>query len=288
LTVCHPKAKVILAHSRDKLLSSEPLPDNFKDRTLKVLQEAGVEVLLSHRLASSSSVDGANEVEFTNGKKLVAGLVIKAMVKSIPSTSFLPKEALNEEGLINVLPSLQLSGDLPNSEYYFAAGDVVNWSGIKRCGGAMHMGKLVGGNIHQLIVRDLSRSAEKPRFKEMRQIPPMITVAVGKEAVSYGPPFGTSSGKWLMQVFFGEDLGFRRRYMTSGPIVPLLISDSHLEFSSPWGGAWLGRVVDRDAGKPFEHSSPQWSKHLGSSYPRSSAFPKGSSKQLKVVGRYRI
>lgn len=216
LTVCHSKAKVILAHSRDKLLSAEPLPDAFKDRALKSLQAAGVEVLVNHRLESSNvTEDGANEVKFTSGEKLVVGVVIMAISKSVPSTNFLPKEALNEEGFVNVSPSLQLSGDLPNAEYHFAAGDMINWSGIKRCGGAMHMGKLVAFNLYQIILRDQSAAKKKLKFKEMRQVPPMITIAVGREAVSYAPwPMGISSGKRMMKIFFEDDLGFRSRCNT--------------------------------------------------------------------------
>ncbi|KAH8674207.1 hypothetical protein BX600DRAFT_509393 [Xylariales sp. PMI_506] len=210
LKICYPDLKVILAHSRDKILSAEPLPDAFKDRSLRAVQEAGVDVLLEHRLSTQTPVEAGYEVEFTNGEKLIAGVVIMAISKSVPTSSYLPKEVLDESGYVNVLPSLQLSSDIANAERHFAVGDIINWSGIKRCGTAMHMGKLAGFNVYQAI-RGLgieSESTKKPKFKELRDIPPMITVAVGRTAVSCGPR-GVRAGKRAMKLFFEEDLGFR-------------------------------------------------------------------------------
>lgn len=212
LKTCQPNVKVILAHSREKLLSSEPLPDMVKDCALDLTRESGVEVLMSHRLVSSTPIkkdDGteAYEVVFENGHKAVASVVIMAISKSIPSTDFLPKETLNEEGLVNVLPSLQLASTVtPNADTHFAVGDMIKWSGIKRCGGAMYEGKIAALNIHQLILQEVSE--KEPKFTEISEFPPMIGLAVGKVAVSYGPE-GMNSGKQVMQNFFEDDLGFR-------------------------------------------------------------------------------
>lgn len=211
LALCYPKSKVILAHSRDRLLSTEPLPDSFKERSMKLLQESGVTVLLNHRLKDSRPVENGSEVEFTNGKKLAAGVVIMAISRSVPSTDFLPRAVLNEEQYVNVVPSLQFPSSISNSDFHFAAGDIINWSGIKRCGSSMHMGKLAGWNIYQLIMKDLSRSTKKTKLKELGPIPPMITIAVGRKAVSCGPR-GMTSGKRTMRLFFEDDLGFRSKY----------------------------------------------------------------------------
>ncbi|KAK9422938.1 hypothetical protein SUNI508_04605 [Seiridium unicorne] len=208
LKLWHPNTRVILAHSRDKLLSAEPLSDTFKERSLRILRESGVEVILNHRLSESKSIEEGNEVYFTNGERLTAGVIVMAISRSVPSTDFLPKEALDQDAYVNVLPSQQFCGNVPNSAVHFAAGDMINWSGIKRCGSSMHMGKLVGWNVYQSIMRDLSRSIEKPKFKELGPVPPMITIAVGKKAVSCGPR-GTTSGKRTMRLFFEDDLGFR-------------------------------------------------------------------------------
>ncbi|KAI1844476.1 hypothetical protein JX266_009363 [Neoarthrinium moseri] len=208
LKICYPYIRVILAHSRDKLLSSEPLPDTFKDRSLKLLRDAGVEVMLKCRLVNNKTVAGGQEVDFSNGDRLTASVVIMAISRSVPSTTFLPKESLTEEGYVNVTPSLQLAATVPNSSVHFAAGDMINWSGIKRCGSAMHMGKLVGFNVCQLIQQKGSKAAKAPKLKELSNIPPMITVAIGKSAASYGP-LGVKSGKRTMRLFFEQDLGFR-------------------------------------------------------------------------------
>ena len=220
LKVVQPNVKVTLAHSRDKLLSAEPLPDDVKDVTLELTREAGVEVLMNHRLVRSTPAKNASgadvfEVEFENGHKMVASQVVMAISKSVPSTDFLPKAALSDEGLVNVVPSLQLaSADVPNASVHFAVGDLINWSGIKRCGAAMHEGKFAGLNIHQLMLQELAGKA--PEFNELAEIPPMIGLAVGKNGVSYGPE-GMKSGPTVMTYFFEEDLGFR----STRPLLPL-------------------------------------------------------------------
>ncbi len=109
LKVTNPDTQVTLVHSREKLLSSEDLPDETKDRALEVLRESGVEVLMSHRLASAKKAENGNgapryDVEFTNGKVMVASEVIMAMSKSVPTTSYLPKSALTEAGYVKIHP----------------------------------------------------------------------------------------------------------------------------------------------------------------------------------------
>lgn len=218
LKTVQPNVKVTLAHSRAKLLSAEPLPEQVQDCALELTRASGVECLLEHRLTRSTPIKNAAgqdayEVEFENGHKMTASVVIMAISKSVPSTDFLPKEALSEEGLVNVSPSLQLKNkDIPNSESHFAIGDQINWSGIKRCGGAMHQGKYAGLNIHQLMQRELEGAEVK--FNEIGEVPPMIGLAVGKQGISYGPE-GMKSGPQVMQYFFEEDLGFKRKFSSA-------------------------------------------------------------------------
>ncbi len=214
LKVSQPHVKVTLAHSRDKLLSAEPLPDSAKECAGELVVETGVELLLNHRLASSKPAKdeagrGLYEVEFTNGHRMLASEVIVAVSQSVPSTDFFPAAALNEAGLVNVLPTLQLAdAGIPNAESHFASGDLINWSGIKRCGAAMHEGSYAALNIHQLMLRDLS--GKEPELRQLNQIPPMIGLAVGKTAMSYGPE-GLGHGPEVMKTFFEEDLGFRSK-----------------------------------------------------------------------------
>lgn len=220
-----PTVQVTLAHSRDKLLSAEPLPDMVKDCALELAEQGGVEVLLNHRLASRTLVKGADgsdlyEVEFTNGHKMTVSEVIMAISNSVPSTSYLPPQALNGEGYVNVRPTMHFPDVVPNADAHFAAGDMINWSGIKRCGGALHGGFLAASNIHQTMLQQLQ--GKEPEFLKLNEIPPMIGLAVGKNAVSYGAD-GMNYGPQVMHLFFEEDLGFRSR-LPSCPLATLSFS----------------------------------------------------------------
>lgn len=117
--VC-PDLKVTLIHSRDKLLSAEPLPDEVKDRSLELVHEAGVEVLMSHRVDKTEEfIDNghkAYKVYFTNGHTLVADSVIMAISRSVPSTTFLPREVLNEEGYVKIQPRYVTTPDWCSSK----------------------------------------------------------------------------------------------------------------------------------------------------------------------------
>ncbi|TRX91807.1 hypothetical protein FHL15_007360 [Xylaria flabelliformis] len=211
LKLTKPSVQVTLAHSRDKLLSAEPLPDMVKDCALELAEQSGVEVLLNHRLASSIPIKNSDgsllyEVEFTNGHKMVASEVITAISNSIPSSSFLPRDALDSDGYVNVRPTMQLPAGVPNAESHFAVGDMIHWSGIKRCGGALYEGKIAALNIHQIMLQQLQK--KEPEFTQLSEIPPMIGLAVGKNGLSYGSE-GMNYGPQVMQIFFEEDLGFR-------------------------------------------------------------------------------
>lgn len=216
LKLVQPATRVTLVHSRDRLLSAEPLPDECKDRALQLVREAGVETLMATRLAGTREVADeqgrtVTEVSFADGSKMTASVVIMAVSKSIPSTEFLPKEALDPEGLVKVRPNLMFPEGTPNAECHFAIGDAVKWSGIKRCGAAMHMGYYVAHNIHELILGKKTEAV--PKFQELAEVPPMIGLAVGKKAVSYGPAQGVLSGEDVMKAFFGNDLGFDSKYI---------------------------------------------------------------------------
>lgn len=215
LKLVKPDAKVTLVHSRPKLLSSEDLKDDCKDKALELLLEAGVEVLMEHRLASTKKLettDGSShiEVEFTNGTKISASEVIMAISKSEPTTSYLPASALNEEGYVKIQPNLRFPVETPNSDVHFCGGDAAQWSGIKRCGGAMHAGHLIAYNIHQMVKQKVT--GEEPSLQELIHYGSMIGLAVGKKAVASGPDMDTISGEDVMQVYFRNDLGFDSKH----------------------------------------------------------------------------
>ncbi|KAK3320356.1 hypothetical protein B0T19DRAFT_286281 [Cercophora scortea] len=207
-----PHVAITLVHSRDKLLSAEPLDDETQDTALRLVREAGVEVRLSCRLDRTEEIvdedgDKCLRLWFAGGESMVGDHVVMAVSRSVPSTSYLPREVLDEAGYVKIQASLAFPvSDVPNAADHFAIGDLVRWSGIKRCGGAMHMGYCAANNIYQLIRQ--RRDGTTPVWAELAEIPPMIGLAVGKKAVAYWPQAGTTSGEDVMKAFFGDDLGF--------------------------------------------------------------------------------
>jgi hypothetical protein len=105
--------------------------------------------------------------------------------------------------------SLAFSEETPNADAHFCVGDAVKWSGIKRCGGAMHSGHYSACNIYHMVFKNAT--GQEPTFKELREVPPMIALAVGKKAVASGPE-GTVSGEDSMKAYFRDDLGFESKH----------------------------------------------------------------------------
>ncbi|KAK1514167.1 uncharacterized protein CCOS01_14107 [Colletotrichum costaricense] len=216
LKLVEPDSKVTLVHSRDKLLSSEGLSDECKDKALELTREAGVNVLLNHRVKETRKLDplpngrARHEIEFTNGDRLVASEVVMAISRSVPSTDYLPAAAKDEEGYVKIHPNMVLKGDgnVPNAEDHIIVGDICLWPGIKRCGTAMHMGHYAAINAHQLMLAKLTSGAHKPTFSELGPVEPMIGLAIGKKAVASGPVVGTTWGEDVMHAYFRDDLGF--------------------------------------------------------------------------------
>lgn len=195
----HPTLRTILVHSRSHLLSAEPLlPDEFKSRALTVLEEEGVEVILGQRAhIAKEKKDGLSTITLTDGRILEAGFVIDARSTSTPSTSFLPREALNEDGYVKathlyvslqhsffsffVFPlsrftswierparltydhSMTLPSHIPNHASHFTIGDINDWSGIKRAGNAMSMAQIANVNVWSAMLS--AEHSEKQQFK---------------------------------------------------------------------------------------------------------------------------
>ncbi|EER37011.1 conserved hypothetical protein [Histoplasma capsulatum H143] len=208
----HPDLRVTLIHSRAKLLSSEPLPDEFRDRALELLHETGVETILGSRVirTTQTELNGAATPSYTlsltDGRTIKAGYVINAISKYSPTTAYLPSSVLDKEGYVKVNSALNFTDEVPNAKYHFAAGDLALWSGIKRAGRAMHHGHYVGMNIYQQLLNE--RFGTKPKFSEMVHAPPSMAVAVGKNTVAYGAEKGVVSGEEIAKIFFEDDLGF--------------------------------------------------------------------------------
>ncbi|KAK5072501.1 hypothetical protein LTR64_005026 [Lithohypha guttulata] len=231
LKLVNPALEVTLIHSRDRLLSSEPLPDDFKDETLSVLRSTGVQVVTGQRVKDISEPDSETVISLTlsNGDIVRTSHVINAISRSVPTTTYLPPSTVDSEGFVKVKPSLHfLNGD----DYHLAAGDIALWSGIKRCGAAMHMGGFCAYNIHQHIIsqlpptrpsspyarrssdsfNDIPSPAYEPVYKELAEHPAVIGLAIGSTGTSYSPTEGTKSGPEVLKYMFGDDLGFSNCY----------------------------------------------------------------------------
>lgn len=110
LKLVEPTQTVILVHSRAKLLSSEPLPDEFKDETLSLLKDTGTNVILGRRVIDSSPVHDdisapITKLTLSDGSHIMAGHVISAISDSTPSRSYLPDKVLDARGYVKIGPS---------------------------------------------------------------------------------------------------------------------------------------------------------------------------------------
>ena len=107
LKLVEPTSKVTLIHSRNKLLSSEPLPDEFKDKSLELLRESGVEVILNQRVKETKPVATDDEsplfnLTLSDNSELRASNVIFAISHSTPTTTYLPSDILNKDGYVKI------------------------------------------------------------------------------------------------------------------------------------------------------------------------------------------
>lgn len=84
-------------------------------------------------------------------------------------------------------------------------GDLVEWEGIKRCGGAMHMGHYAAMNIHEHMLEECT--GQKPNYQTLSPFPAVMGLAIGHKAVSYTPAEGTREGEDLQKSLFGKDMG---------------------------------------------------------------------------------
>jgi NADH dehydrogenase FAD-containing subunit len=229
-----PQSKVTLIHSRQTLLSSEPLPEEFSAKTLELLKESNVELVLGARVQETVPANDSSPAKYTlklsNGEELKADHVINAVSKFTPTSSYLPRGACDPEGYIRITPSLEFSGGVPNKEYHYAAGDIACWSGIKRGGAAMHQGHFSAVNIHQKMMTE--RYKTEPQFVELAEVQPMMALALGATAVGYFPATGISSGDEVRNMFFNEDLGYQSKFETLVDVLDLANRTSLLEMDA--------------------------------------------------------
>ncbi|PSN74030.1 FAD/NAD(P)-binding domain-containing protein [Corynespora cassiicola Philippines] len=205
----YPNIAVTLVHSRDQVLSSEPLPDEVKDRAKTLLEEEGVDLVLGNRASIADLPDGKFEVTLANGTKITADFVIDSTKKGWPTTETLPAEALNADKEILVHNNLMFKSPIPNAESHFGVGDVIEWTGIKRAGSAMVMGQAAAQNIFASILNsEKSEEEEKFSFCDLPSWAAVIGIAIGKQCLTYDPGNGVKWGVEVMKGYFGDDLGW--------------------------------------------------------------------------------
>lgn len=101
-----PESLVTLIHSRPSLLSSEPLPAEFKETTLKILEESGVQSKLSCRVIDIRKMKADNdqpvwEVRLSNGEVLLYDEVVDTISRVRPEP-YVPSRFLTESGQLRV------------------------------------------------------------------------------------------------------------------------------------------------------------------------------------------
>lgn len=206
----HPEIPVTLIHSRARLLSSEPLPDEFAEAALQLLKKTKVDVILNSRVQEVKQIS-ANpplySVLLSTGRSVETSCAISGISHQHPTGSeFLPTGAVDETGLVHINANLSIK-TLPDG--HFCAGDAVKWSGIKRAGAAMWMGYLAAHNIFQrILVARGELKAEEVQDKKLDPIPPMMGLAVGNEAVEYREGQPVRAGEDVRKYLFGDDLGW--------------------------------------------------------------------------------
>lgn len=106
LKMLYPHLKVTLIHSRQRILSSEDLSDEFKDVALNLVHEAGVETILGARVKDTiKKLDPDStsyEAVLSDGRRVQAGFVINAISKFHPTATYLPSTAVDEEGYVKI------------------------------------------------------------------------------------------------------------------------------------------------------------------------------------------
>ncbi|KAF2715736.1 FAD/NAD(P)-binding domain-containing protein [Pleomassaria siparia CBS 279.74] len=204
----YPHISVTLVHSRNEVLSAEPLPAEVKAKVKTLLEEEGVQLVLENRASVEDLPDGKFEVTLANGTKLVADLVLDATKKGYPTTSSLPSQCLDDEREIKVNAHLAFKSDIPNAESHFGVGDAIAWSGIKRAGGAMVMGQVAAQNIYASMLNS-EDAAHDIKKTELPEWPAVIGIAVGKQCLTYDPKSGMKFGVEVMKGYFQDDLGWK-------------------------------------------------------------------------------
>ncbi|KAI9732626.1 MAG: hypothetical protein M1834_003962 [Cirrosporium novae-zelandiae] len=173
----HPGKRVVLVHSREKLLNR--FGDRLHAYAIKALQELGVEVVLSERPEiPKANVEGGGSIitpttmtlHFkSNGKTETFDLILPCTGSpplSSPLAHLSPTSISPTTSSILVHPTLQLLD--PQYPNIFALGDVAETGGAKSAIAGMTQAEVVAANIRTLISRERSGEEMKARMRMAR------------------------------------------------------------------------------------------------------------------------
>jgi hypothetical protein len=89
------------------------------------------------------------------------------------------------------------------------------------------MGYYAGHNVHQLMLSECLQS--EPQFLKLQDPPAVIGLAVGHNAVSYSSAEGTQHGRHMLDMLFGNDMGYSSMWSDRFYDASLLTERSLLE-----------------------------------------------------------
>lgn len=82
----------------------------------------------------------------------------------------------------------------------------------------MHMGYYAARNAHQRM-QELTFGTP-PQYQTLREVPPMIAIALGADAVACHSSGGVESGNDVARRFFGDDVGFNSMFPAPFSFLP--------------------------------------------------------------------
>ena len=115
MKVHFPQCEVILVHSRDTLLSAEPLTAEYKSIAYNLLTQQGVEVILNQRVVDELAEAHGRVVVLSSGETIKCDKVIYTAQQQGANTTFLPPAILDTKGCIKVQQTCVSLTSLRNS-----------------------------------------------------------------------------------------------------------------------------------------------------------------------------
>ncbi|KAF9566492.1 FAD/NAD(P)-binding domain-containing protein [Agrocybe pediades] len=195
----YPTKSVTIVQGQSRLLN-EIYPDRFRADIEQRLRRRGVDFLFEDQVPKDAQVDPETQTITTkNGKTLKCDLLVVARGAG-PNTSllsFLKPLPLNEQNLVDVMPTLQVRGH-PS---IFAAGDIINLPEAKQFAKTAGHAAVVSANVMSLL------KDQEPK-KECKPGKEIIVISNGKNggAAYFGILWGLCFGDYFCRTIKSRDL----------------------------------------------------------------------------------